>query len=47
MDWRAAMDLLSEVQQSHTQWSVGYGLTTGTVHVATGKRFDQVHELRL
>jgi hypothetical protein len=47
MDWRAAMDLLSEVQQGHTQWSVVYGLTTRTVHVATGKRFDEVHELTL
>lgn len=47
MDWRGAMDLLSEVQQGHTQWSVVYGLKTGTVHVATDKRFDQVHELKL
>ena len=47
MDWRGAMDLLSEVQQGHTQWSVVYGLKTGMVHVATGKRFDQVHELKL
>ncbi|MGB3441316.1 MAG: C45 family peptidase [Actinophytocola sp.] len=47
MDWRAAMDLLSEVQQGHTQWSVVYGLKTGSVHVATGKRFDDVHELKL
>lgn len=47
MDWRGAMDLLSEVQQGHTQWSVVYGLRTGTVHVATGKRFDQVHDLGL
>lgn len=47
MDWRAAMDLLGEVRQNHTQWSVVYGLGTRTVHVATGKRFDQVHRLTL
>lgn len=47
MDVPAAMDLLSEVQQGHTQWSVVYGLKTGTVHVATGKRYDRVHELEL
>jgi hypothetical protein len=47
MDAPAAMDLLSDVQQGHTQWSVVYGLKTGTVHVATGKRFDRVHELAL
>lgn len=47
MDWRGAMDLLSDVQQGHTQWSVVYGLKTGSVHVSTSKRFDQVHELKL
>jgi hypothetical protein len=47
MDWRAAMDLLSEVQQGHTQWSVVYGLKDRSVRVATDKRFDQVHELTL
>lgn len=47
MDWRAAMDLLSEVQQGHTQWSVVYGLKTGEVHVSTDKRFDEVHDLTL
>lgn len=47
MDWRGAMDLLSEVQQGHTQWSVVYGLKTGTVHVTTDKRYDKVHEFTL
>lgn len=47
MDWRAAMDLLNDVQQGHTQWSVVYSLKTRTVHVATDKQFDRVHELKL
>lgn len=47
MDWRAAMDLLSEVQQGHTQWSVVYGLKTGEVHLSTDKRYDQVHDFTL
>ncbi|GAB1514499.1 carcinine hydrolase/isopenicillin-N N-acyltransferase family protein [Actinophytocola sp. KF-1] len=47
MDWRAAMDLLGEVQQGHTQWSVVYGLKTGEVHVATDKKFDRVHDFTL
>lgn len=47
MDWREAMDLLSQVQQGHTQWSVVYGLKDLSVRVATDKRFDTVHELAL
>ena len=47
MDWRAAMDLLGEVRQGHTQWSVVYGLKTGEVHVATDKKFDRVHDFTL
>lgn len=47
MDWRAAMDLLGEVQQGHTQWSVVYGLKTGEIHVATDKKFDRVHDFTL
>lgn len=47
MDWREAMDLLSDVQQAHTQWSVVYSLTTHTVRVATGRDFERVHELTL
>ena len=47
MDWRGAMDLLSEVQQGHTQWSVVYSLKDHTVRVATDRQFDRVHELTL
>jgi hypothetical protein len=47
MDWRGAMDLLSDVQQGHTQWSVVYGLKTGKIHVSTDKKFDRVHEFTL
>ncbi|HEY0447510.1 carcinine hydrolase/isopenicillin-N N-acyltransferase family protein [Actinophytocola sp.] len=46
-DWRGALDLLGEVVQGHTQWSVVYGLESGEVHVATDKKFDRVHEFSL
>ncbi|MPZ85047.1 MAG: linear amide C-N hydrolase [Actinophytocola sp.] len=46
-DWRGAMDLLGEVVQGHTQWSVVYGLESGEVHLATDKKFDRVHEFSL
>jgi hypothetical protein len=38
-----AMDLLSAVSQSSTQWSVVYGMSTGDVSIAMGRRFRNVH----
>jgi hypothetical protein len=46
-DWHGAMDLLGQVVQGHTQWSVVYGLRTGEVRVATDKNFDRVHTFDL
>jgi hypothetical protein len=46
-DWHGAMDLLGQVVQGHTQWSVVYGLRTGEVRVATDKNFDRVHAFDL
>ncbi len=40
----AALDLLREVAQNHTQWSAVYDLTTLSVSVFTDKRRDRVHE---
>lgn len=47
MDWKGAMNLLSDVRQGHTQWSVVYGLKTGEIKVATDKLYDRVHEFTL
>jgi hypothetical protein len=47
MDWKGAMNLLSDVQQGHTQWSVVYGLTTGEIKLSTDKNYDRVHEFKL
>jgi hypothetical protein len=42
-----AMDLLSDVAQPSTQWSVVYGMTAGTVTVAMGRDYDQLHAFPL
>ncbi|QFU90882.1 linear amide C-N hydrolase [Amycolatopsis sp. YIM 10] len=42
-----AMDLLAQVRQGHTQWSVVYGQKTGEVRIATGRRYDTVHTFHL
>jgi len=42
-----AMDLLEEVSQESTQWSVVYEINTGNVNVAMGRGYDDVHTLHL
>ncbi|MFJ2742123.1 carcinine hydrolase/isopenicillin-N N-acyltransferase family protein [Streptomyces sp. NPDC087440] len=43
----SSLGLLRTVAQSHTQWSVVYGLKTGKVTLVTGQRWDQRHEFTL
>jgi len=38
-----AMDLLADVSQSNTQWSVVYEMNSGGIKVAMGRGYDQVH----
>ncbi|MBI5952904.1 MAG: linear amide C-N hydrolase [Chloroflexi bacterium] len=38
-----AMNLLSEVSQPGTQWSVVYGMDTGDVTVSMGRQYDRMH----
>ncbi len=38
-----AVDLLEEVSQDSTQWSVVYGISTGEVHVAMGRAYQDLH----
>ncbi|MBN6039176.1 linear amide C-N hydrolase [Amycolatopsis sp. 195334CR] len=47
LDQAQAMDLLSQVRQGHTQWSVVYGQKTGEIRIATGRRYDTVHTFHL
>jgi ligand-binding sensor domain-containing protein/signal transduction histidine kinase len=42
-----AVDLLAEVAQEITQWSIVYGISNGDVNVAMGQKYDDVHTLYL
>jgi len=42
-----AIDLLKEVSQEGTQWSIVYGINTGDVHVIMGQQYETVHSFRL
>jgi len=42
-----ALDLLTEVAQGSTQWSVVYGMSTGDVSVTMGREYDNVHTFPL
>ena len=42
-----ALDLLREVAQDITQWSVVYGMSAGDVTVAMGRRYDQAGVFQL
>ncbi len=43
----SALDLLAEVSQPGTQWSVVYGISTGEVSVIMAQQYDNVHTFRL
>jgi hypothetical protein len=47
LDPAGAMDLLSQVSQSNTQWSVVYGLSTGAVQVTMGRQYEISHAFHL
>jgi hypothetical protein len=42
-----AMELLSSVAQPHTQWSVVYGMSSGTLQAVMGQQYEAVHEFDL
>lgn len=42
-----AMDLLAQVSQENTQWSIVYGMRSGDVHIAMGRQYEEVHTLHL
>jgi len=42
-----ALDLLAGVSQEGTQWSVVYGMRTGDVNVAMGKKYTAAHTFHL
>ena len=47
LDVEGAMQLLSEVKQEMTQWSVVYDMTNGAIDVALGGDFDTRYSFRL
>jgi len=38
-----AMELLAEVSQEGTQWSILYGINSGEINVALGRDYDQIY----
>lgn len=44
---QAALNLLGEVSQANTQWSIVYGLDTGAVTVAMGREYSHTHTFQL
>jgi hypothetical protein len=42
-----AIDLLAEVSQGETQWSVVYGMSSGHVNVTMGRQYDSLHTFHL
>ncbi|HSA99677.1 MAG TPA: C45 family peptidase [Anaerolineales bacterium] len=47
LDARSAMQLLSEVTQESTQWSVVYQMARGEVNVAMGRDYANVHTFQM
>ena len=47
MTARDAMNLLADVSQESTQWSIVYGVSAGGIHVTMGRQYDNVHTFHL
>ncbi len=47
LDLDGALELLESVAQSHTQWSIAYGMTTGDVRVTMGQSYGRAHDFKL
>ena len=47
LDQAGAMDLLSSVSQTNTQWSVVYGLNTGQIQVTMGRQYESPRAFQL
>jgi hypothetical protein len=46
-DADAAIELLKEVAQEGTQWSIVYGIGSGEIHVVMGRRYETIHSFTL
>jgi hypothetical protein len=47
IDAQAAMQLLSDVAQDNTQWSIVYEMSSGVIKVAMGQQYWNLHQFRL
>ena len=47
LDLDGALELLESVAQSHTQWSIAYGMTTGDVRVTMGRSHGRFYDFKL
>jgi hypothetical protein len=47
LDAKLAMELLSEVAQENTQWSVVYQMALGEVSIAMGRDYSQIHYFQM
>ncbi|MBI5030514.1 MAG: hypothetical protein HZB51_08300 [Chloroflexi bacterium] len=46
-DAHEAMQLLRDVAQANTQWSIIYGTTTGEIAVTMGRQYKTSHQFNL
>jgi hypothetical protein len=46
LDWKAAMDLLADVSQSNTQWSIVYQMAYGEVNISMGRDYEIIHTFK-
>jgi hypothetical protein len=42
-----AIDLLADVSQEITEWSIVYGISTGDIDVSMGREYDNIHTFHL
>lgn len=47
IDVQAAMQLLADVAQDNTQWSVVYQMSSGVIKVAMGQQYQDAHQFHL
>jgi predicted choloylglycine hydrolase len=47
IDSANAMNLLQDVSQPNTQWSIVYGISTGDVTVTMGRQYNSVHTFNI
>jgi choloylglycine hydrolase len=47
IDTREAMQLLADVAQNNTQWSVIYQMNSGTIDVVMGQQYQNTHKFQL